>query len=437
MPPRHRASRAAIELIKRFEGYRRKAAQLPDGRWTIGYGHTVSARRGAEVSEADAEALLLYDLIGVTDAVDEQVHAPLSRNQFDALCAFVFNIGLDNFARSGVLRRLNEGSAVQAASAMELWRKAEVAGERIVVDALVRRRAAEKALFLTPEGDVWPTAPSHILQPLVDADALDLVPRQPPVAVEARLEGEAVAPVRVGAPPPPPAIPEEDEDEGPLRAAAETVTARLSTIFQEPDEVLETPAAEAEPPATPEPPAPEPAPPPFRLESPEFDDTEADDESEFETEPEIESPPGPDLFTPSIEATLADVEAPPDPLAAEAAPADGPAWPGPPREPGERRIIDDVAPFDIEDEPIVHPLPPESEGGVLTLAALAVLGLVFFGGGVFWATNARPMPGSAWVDPRMVGWLASGTGALFFAIAVYLLLQRLGRASEREARDRG
>src|SRR5215471_8163927 len=103
MTPRHRVSPAAIELIKRFEGYRRKAAQLPDGRWTIGHGHTLTAKQGAEVSEADAEALLIYDLIAVSQAVTEQVHAPLTANQFDALCAFAFNIGLDNFARSGVL----------------------------------------------------------------------------------------------------------------------------------------------------------------------------------------------------------------------------------------------------------------------------------------------------------------------------------------------
>src|SRR5512143_1678502 len=105
MKPRHRVSRAAIELIARFEGYRRKAAQLPDGRWTIGYGHTLTARQGVEVSEADAEALLFYDLLAVTDAVHDQVHAPLNKHQFDALCAFAFNIGLENFARSGVLRR--------------------------------------------------------------------------------------------------------------------------------------------------------------------------------------------------------------------------------------------------------------------------------------------------------------------------------------------
>jgi lysozyme len=138
MTPRHRVSRTAISLIKRFEGYRRTAAQLPDERWTIGYGHTLTARQGAEVSQDDAEALLIYDLIAVAHSLNEQVFVPLTQNQFDALASFAFNIGLDNFRSSGVLKRLNEGALVQAACAMELWRKAEFQGERIVIDALVR-----------------------------------------------------------------------------------------------------------------------------------------------------------------------------------------------------------------------------------------------------------------------------------------------------------
>lgn len=424
MSPRHRVSRTAIELIKRFEGYRRKAAQLPDGRWTIGHGHTLTTRRGAEVSEADAEALLLYDLIAVAQAVEEQVHAPLTPNQFDALCAFAFNIGLDNFARSGVLKRMNEGAPILAACAMELWRKAEVGGERIVVDALVRRRAAEKALFLTPEGGAWPTAPSHILKPLVDADAYEVVPRQTPVEVAAGLEGESVVLIREGEPAPPPVAPEEDEAESPVRAAAEAVTGRLSTIFAEPDAEPAFVAPEDAPAA----PLLAPEPPPFTLEPPQFDEG-AEDEPEFE-EPEIEGPPGPDLFAPAFDPALAEAEA-----AVDVAPAEGPAWPGPPLAPEERRIIDDAVPYDLDDEPLADPAPEAPEGGAMTLLALAVLGLVFFGGGVFWATNARPMPGSAWIDPRVVGWLAGVTGALFFAIAVYLLLQRLSQASERAARD--
>src|SRR4051794_5388166 len=201
MLPRHRVSRAAIDLIKRFEGYRQKAAQLPDGRWTIGHGHTLTARQGAEVSADDAEALLLYDLIATAHVLNEHVFTGLGQNEFDALSSFVFNIGSDNFTRSGVLKRLNEGSPVMAACAMELWRKAEVGGERIVVDALVRRRAAEKALFLTPDNGLWVPAPSPVLKPLVDSDAHDIVPRQTPVDVTTATEGETVVVLREGAPP--------------------------------------------------------------------------------------------------------------------------------------------------------------------------------------------------------------------------------------------
>jgi lysozyme len=47
-----------------------------------------------------------------------------------------------------VLRRVNAGDYMAASYAMDAWRKSDVNGELEVVDALVRRRAAEKALFL-------------------------------------------------------------------------------------------------------------------------------------------------------------------------------------------------------------------------------------------------------------------------------------------------
>lgn len=217
MTPRHQISRAAIELIERFEGYRRTAAQLPDGRWTIGYGHTASARRGAQVSEADAEALLLYDLMAVADTVAGLVYAELTQNQFDALCAFAFSIGTEAFRGSDVLKRVNEGAFIPAAFALELWRKAEFEGERIVVDALVRRRAAEKLLFLTPPDGAWRPVPSAVLKPELDAATDDTAPRETPAEVTTPLNGETVRPVRAA--------------ESPVTAAAEAVSARLQALF--------------------------------------------------------------------------------------------------------------------------------------------------------------------------------------------------------------
>src|SRR5277367_837359 len=189
MRPRLSVSRSAVELIKAFEGFRAKAARLDDGRWTIGYGHTLTAREGAEINEADAEALLLYDMIGASHAVNEFVFAPLTQNQFDALVSFVFNIGVRAFRGSPTLRRLNEGRPLEAAMAMELWRKADLEGERIVIDALVRRRAAEKALFLRPTGG-WVPAPSPVLPPKFDYDAVGVMPLQMPVSARAPMGGE-------------------------------------------------------------------------------------------------------------------------------------------------------------------------------------------------------------------------------------------------------
>ena len=100
-----------------------------------------------------------------------------------------------------------------------------------------------------------------------------------------------------------------------------------------------------------------------------------------------------------------------------------------------RYIIDDMAPFDFG-APVARPLPERPEGGLLTLVALAVLGLIFFAGGIFWATYARPTAESHVFSPRLVGGLAGVAGVGFFVVAVYLLLDRLGRASEREARSR-
>ena len=416
MPPRHRVSRTAIELIKRFEGYRQRAAQLPDGRWTIGHGHTLTARQGAEVSPDDAEALLLYDLIAISHLLNEQVFVTLGQNEFDALSSFVFNIGAENFGRSSVLKRLNEGAPILAAGAMELWRKAEVGGERIVVDALVRRRAAEKALFLTPDNGLWVPAPSPVLKPLLDTDAFDLIPSRTPVDVTTATDGETVVVLREGEPAqPPPAPPEEDEAESPALAAAEAVTARLSTIFQEP----ESPAVEA-PGASPEPHPESSAEEPFALRAPEFEE-EVSEAEDAVWEDADEEPRGPDLFeTAPANDAISDQALDKDLAAAIER---------------DRYVIDDDAPFEFV-APVVQPLPEEPQGGVLTLAALAVLGLVFFGGGAFWATNARPVPAAAVLDPRTVGLLAGITGAMFFAVAVYLLLNRLTQASERAARQR-
>ena len=232
-----------------FEGFRPKSARLDDGRWTIGYGHTQTAREGVRITEADAEALLLYDLIQASHTVNEHVYAPLTQNQFDALVSFVFNIGVRAFRGSPTLRRLNEGRPLDAALTMELWRKADLEGERIIIDALVRRRAAEKALFLKPmEG--WMPAPTPILPPKLDYDAMSLIPLTSPVVARTATEGDRVFAERASTAPMPPVA-----ESSASADAANAVIERLEALL-------------AEPVAAP-PPPPQPTPPPVTNAEPE------------------------------------------------------------------------------------------------------------------------------------------------------------------------
>ncbi|KDA04271.1 lysozyme [Hyphomonas oceanitis] len=185
-----RTSRQGLELIKSFEGFRARAAQLPTGIWIIGYGHTQSARRGLTVNSQDAELLLRHhDLLAVEQAIVDRVLAPLSQNEFDALVSFVFNIGIEAFIASDVLAHLNSGDRLQAADALSFWRKGQVEGEMRVIDALVRRRASEKAMFLEhPSGRA--SVPSALVTPMLDIAASLMTPRERAVIVETRVDGD-------------------------------------------------------------------------------------------------------------------------------------------------------------------------------------------------------------------------------------------------------
>jgi len=403
MKPRNQVSRSAVELIKRFEGYRRKSAQLPDGRWTIGHGHTLTAREGAEVSEQDAEALLLYDLIAISHSINEWVFTPLTQNQFDALTAFAFNIGLENFRRSSVLRRLNEGSLIQAACAMELWRKAEFEGETIVVDALVRRRSAEKTLFLTPM-DGWVPAPSPIVRPNIDFDATGVVPRQTPTALSAPMVGAKAIVERDEAHQEPPAgAVLEDDQQSPAAAAAAAVSSRLSSIFSEP--LQKGPVVDP--------------PPRLVLEEPEPVTIGG-----FPQPPEaifVLTPPGEEEFAgpeayeaPKLELVAAN-ESEPEPTLFEAASA----------APEVEAILEPAA-QEIELPPSAVTAPVKRPS-LVTAVGLAGAGVTLFGGCLFWALN-MPQPQTVGaLNPGTVVWLAGIAGVGLIGVAVYMILDRLGR----------
>lgn len=139
-----RTSQRGLSLIKSFEGLRLQAYQDAVGVWTIGYGTTRGVNAGMKISKEQAERMLLNDVQRFEPEIERLVGVPLSQNQWDALVSFTYNLGSANLESSTLLRKLNAGDYAGAAEQFPRWSKA---GGKVLA-GLVRRRAAEQALFL-------------------------------------------------------------------------------------------------------------------------------------------------------------------------------------------------------------------------------------------------------------------------------------------------
>ena len=147
-----KASRAAIELIKRFESLALDAYVCPAGAWTIGWGHTAGVGPGMRITEQHAEELLGLDIEEVERSLASVIHAPLTQGQTDALVSLCFNLRggprqLPKVAPK-LVAKINSGD--YAAAALELLDINHANGA--VLAGLTRRREAERELFLGTAG---------------------------------------------------------------------------------------------------------------------------------------------------------------------------------------------------------------------------------------------------------------------------------------------
>ncbi len=134
---------AGLALIKQFEGLRLQPYRDVAGFWTIGYGHKLNHAPDPNwtITEEEAETILKADLQMTQLGVAKALNVPVSDNQFSALVAFAFNVGLGAFQKSTLLHLLNNGS--NPSSEFDRWDKAN--GQ--VVAGLANRRQAETNLF--------------------------------------------------------------------------------------------------------------------------------------------------------------------------------------------------------------------------------------------------------------------------------------------------
>ncbi|MCH7380406.1 lysozyme [Acinetobacter higginsii] len=143
------ASQVGINVITSFEDLVLTAYDDGVGVWTIGIGTTVYPN-GVKVKKGDvctleqAKAFFTYDLKHFEAAVNSAVKVPVSQNQFDALVSLTYNIGESAFKKSTLLAKLNKSDFTGAADQFKVW---NIGGGK-VLKGLVRRRAAERELFL-------------------------------------------------------------------------------------------------------------------------------------------------------------------------------------------------------------------------------------------------------------------------------------------------
>jgi lysozyme len=141
-------SQEGLALIKKFEGCELEAYKCPAGVWTIGYGHTKDVKEGDKINKDEANYLLQEEMIEFESYIDDMVEVELNQSQYDALCAWVYNLGPSNLGSSTLLKVLNEGKYEEVPQQIKRWNKAN--GE--VLTGLIRRREAEALLF---QGKEW------------------------------------------------------------------------------------------------------------------------------------------------------------------------------------------------------------------------------------------------------------------------------------------
>ena len=144
-----------IELVKRFEGFVPHIYICPAGYPTIGYGHVVLEheieRFKDGITEEEAEELLKQDLLRRERRILPWIKVVIHPWMLDAILSFVFNIGCWAFYSSTLRRKLNRGEFLGAADEFPRW----VYSRGRKLRGLVRRRAAERELFLEGVERLW------------------------------------------------------------------------------------------------------------------------------------------------------------------------------------------------------------------------------------------------------------------------------------------
>lgn len=126
-----------INFIIELEGFKLSSYKDTKGIWTIGIGSTRHAdntpvRKGETITKDEVYKLFHITAVDYENAINKTVKTSLTQNQFNALFALCYNIGITGFSGSTVLRRINSKDIeANVRQAWMMWTKnKELIGRR-------------------------------------------------------------------------------------------------------------------------------------------------------------------------------------------------------------------------------------------------------------------------------------------------------------------
>ena len=161
----------AIPLIGKWEGVSTTPYYDIGGVLTVCYGETVNVKKSDVYTKTECEQML-------ADRVPDYYNGAMQHVTYEdvpvqiqaAITSFSYNVGVNAFKNSTLLRKLNKGDFVGACMELDRW----VYDNGKVIKGLANRRKEEKALCF--EGATTP--------PTIKPPPVELPPGLPPVEPE-------------------------------------------------------------------------------------------------------------------------------------------------------------------------------------------------------------------------------------------------------------
>jgi len=144
-------NKATIDLIKKYEGLRLTAYLCPAKVWTIGYGTTFypnggKVKQGDIITQIQAEQYLSDIVERFSIQVRNVVKMSINENQLGALTSLAYNIGINAFNNSTLLKKVNiNPNDPSIGIEFSRWNK----GGGKVLTGLINRRRDEKELYFS------------------------------------------------------------------------------------------------------------------------------------------------------------------------------------------------------------------------------------------------------------------------------------------------